>query len=79
MSDSEESKLYFDEDMDQADLRPFASGQAAVFSCRCPTKDSSNEDSAGMTGGSSHRFTGPLLRGRRDAGRAHPSLAATPS
>jgi len=48
MATAQEPKLYFDQDMDQAELCPFVGGEAAVYSARCPTKETSNEDSAGL-------------------------------
>ena len=48
MAIAQEPTFFFDHDMEQADLCPFASGQAAVYSARCPTKQTANEDSAGL-------------------------------
>jgi serine/threonine protein phosphatase PrpC len=39
---------YFDQDMSGAEVRPFLAGEVAVFSKRCPGKDSACEDSAGL-------------------------------
>ena len=41
-------RLFFGQDMDRADIYPFAGGAAAVFSAKSPTRESSNEDSAGI-------------------------------
>ena len=48
MGDSNESKLYFDQDMERGRFHPFAEGHVGVFSSRCPTKSTSNEDAAGL-------------------------------
>ncbi len=48
MAIAQEPTFFFDHDMEQADLCPFANGQAAVYSARCPTKQTANEDSAGL-------------------------------
>ncbi len=43
-----EATAYLDRDMTEAELTPIASGQAAVFSSRCPGQGASNEDAAGL-------------------------------
>lgn len=45
---AEFSQLYFDQDMTEAELLQVAGGNAAVFSARCPGKESPNEDSAAV-------------------------------
>jgi serine/threonine protein phosphatase PrpC len=39
---------YFDQDMSTSEVRRFLTGEVAVFSKRCPGKDSACEDSAGL-------------------------------
>ena len=41
-------KSYFDQDMAVAELLPFAAGQVAVCSTRCPAKETACEDSAAL-------------------------------
>ena len=42
------SRLYFSEDMAEAEIVPVAGGSACVFSRRCPSKSGSNEDAAAI-------------------------------
>lgn len=44
----EEAKLYFDQDMVEAELHGIAGGFAAVYSARCPGKETPNEDAAAL-------------------------------
>lgn len=41
-------RRYFDQDMNGAEVHPFAAGEVAVFSKRCPGKDAACEDSAAL-------------------------------
>ena len=43
-----DDNLYFDENMQQGDVQPFAAGQVAVYSARCPSKTANNEDAAAL-------------------------------
>ncbi len=43
-----EATLYFDGAMCDAELQPIAGGSAAVYSARCPGKESANEDAAAL-------------------------------
>lgn len=43
-----ETALYFDGAMSVAALRPIAGGFAAIYSSRCPGKESANEDAAAL-------------------------------
>ena len=43
-----DAKIFLDRDMQSAEIYPFAGGEAAVFSSRCPNKSTSNEDVAAL-------------------------------
>lgn len=42
------ARIFVDQDMDEPQLQPFASGEVAVFSARSPGKETPNEDTAGL-------------------------------
>jgi len=42
------SGVFIDRDMEEAEIHAVARGQAAVFSARCPGRDSANEDAAAI-------------------------------
>ena len=44
----EDARLYFDQDAEEPDAREIAGGLAAVFSARCPGKETPNEDAAAL-------------------------------
>jgi serine/threonine protein phosphatase PrpC len=44
----EEARHYFDQDMAEADIHRIAGGRAAVYSARCPDKQTPNEDAAAL-------------------------------
>jgi serine/threonine protein phosphatase PrpC len=46
--DVTQTRMYFDQDMTQAETVLISGGMASVFSARCPGKDGANEDSAGL-------------------------------
>ena len=45
---SQDARLFFDQNMVEAAVEPIATGVAAVYSARCPGKDTPNEDAAGL-------------------------------
>jgi serine/threonine protein phosphatase PrpC len=45
---SHQAHLYLDQNMEQAEVRSIATGQAVVFLARCPDREGPNEDSAAL-------------------------------
>ena len=41
-------RFFFEVDLHEADVQPIASGVAAVYTARCPDKETSNEDAAAL-------------------------------
>ena len=44
----QDARLYFEQDMTEADLYPVAGGMAVVYSARCPGRETANEDAAAL-------------------------------